>query len=65
MDDRRAVFYARALGIPVVRTPMVYITANRRGLIRSVREKLDRLREQGFWLKQADYETILRELGEL
>lgn len=64
MDDQRAVAYARDCGLHVVRTPAVYVTAKRRGLIASVRPKLDRLRAAGFRLKDEDYEAILRVANE-
>jgi predicted nucleic acid-binding protein len=65
LDERRAVGHARAHGLAVIRTPMVYAAAKRHGLVPAIRERLDRLRLQGFWLKGADYEAILRQLGEL
>jgi len=65
LDQRRAVAYARASRIRVVRRPLVYVTAKRHGLIASVREKLDHLRKEGFWLKDKDYQTILAQLGEV
>lgn len=64
MDDRRAVTYAKACGLAVVRTPAVYVTAKRLGLIGGVRPKLDQLRPAGFRLKDGDYEAILRLAGE-
>jgi predicted nucleic acid-binding protein len=64
LDDQRAVAYAKGCGLAVVRTPSMYITAKRRGLIGSVRAKLDRLRSAGFRLKDEDYEAVLRAAGE-
>jgi len=44
---------------------LIYADAAIRGLIGSVREKLDALRARGFWLTDRHYEQILREAGEL
>ena len=65
MDERRGVRCARARGITVIRTPMIYADAKILGLINSIRTKLDDLRLQGFRLSDRHYELILRELGEL
>ncbi|MBI3694038.1 MAG: DUF3368 domain-containing protein [Acidobacteria bacterium] len=63
VDEQRAVRYARQSGIQVARTPMIYATAQKRGLIANLAEKLDNLRRVGFWLKDEDYDAIVRELG--
>jgi uncharacterized protein len=65
MDDRRAVRYARSVGIHVTRTPVIYAEAKFRGWIPSVREKLDAMRKQGFRLKDRDYQLVLEKAGEL
>jgi len=64
MDERRGVNCARTRGIAVIRTPMIYAEARLLGLITSVREKLDALRQVGFRLMDQHYEQILREVGE-
>jgi len=64
LDDRRAVEYARSLQLPVVRTPGIYVAARNRGWIESVRERLDRLRGAGFWLRDQDYVAVLAACGE-
>ena len=43
---------------------MIYADAKLRGLIQSVREKLDALRECGFRLSETHYEQILKEVGD-
>ena len=43
---------------------MIYADAKLMGLISSVREKLDALREYGFHLSDVHYQLILKELGE-
>jgi predicted nucleic acid-binding protein len=51
--------FARTLGLEVVRTPALYLTAKNYHLIDSVRRRRDALRAGGFWLKDADYLTVL------
>jgi len=65
LDDRRAVSYARALGLNVTRTPVVYAEAKLRGWIPSIRENLDALRKKGFRLSERHYRLVLEEIGEL
>ena len=65
LDDRRAVSYARELGLTVTRTPLIYAEAKLRGWIPSVREKLDALRTKGFRLRDDHYRLVLEKLGEL
>ena len=65
MDERRGVQCARSRGIVVIRTPVIYADAKIRGLVGSLREKLDELRSHGFRLSNRHYEQILKELGEL
>jgi predicted nucleic acid-binding protein len=65
MDEKRGVQCARSRGIVVIRTPVIYADAKIRGLVGSLREKLDELRSHGFRLSNRHYEQILKELGEL
>jgi predicted nucleic acid-binding protein len=65
IDDRVAVVQARAQGFRVVPTIAVYIEAKRRGLIGSVKEKVDQLRAARFRLTERDYRAILAAAGEL
>ena len=65
LDDRRAVTYARRRGLTVLRTPALYGMAKSLGLVPSVREKLEALRHEGFYLKESDLEQILRAVGEV
>ena len=64
MDEQRGVRCARLRGMIVIRTPLIYADARIRGLVGSVREKLDQLRTLGFRLSDSHYERILREIGE-
>ena len=65
LDDHSAVIVARTSGLEVVRTPALYVTAKKHRLIDSVRRRLDALRAEGFWLKDADYLTVLGAADEL
>ena len=65
MDDRRAVIHARAMGFRVAPTLTIYIEAKRRGMIRSVKEKVDQLRTARFRLTEKDYRAVLAAAGEL
>ena len=64
VDEQRAVEYARWLQLNVVRTPSIYVAARKAGWIDSVRERLDRLREAGFSLRDRDYKAVLAACGE-
>ena len=64
LDEQRAVEYARSLQLNVVRTPGIYAAARKAGWIDSVRERLDRLRAAGFWLRDRDYTAVLDACGE-
>jgi hypothetical protein len=65
MDEQRGVRCARSRGLTVIRTPLIYADAKIRGLIGSVRPKIDQLRAKGFRLSDSHYEQILREIGEV
>jgi predicted nucleic acid-binding protein len=62
IDDRAARACARTLGVPVFGTGGMIVLAKRRGLIPSVAEALQKLRDSGLWLS-ADVERLLREHG--
>ena len=64
IDDRPAVIYARSQGFRVVPTIAIYIEAKRKHLVRSVKEKVDRLRAAGFRLADRDYQAVLAAAGE-
>ena len=65
IDDRAAVIQARAQGFRVVPTIAIYIEAKRKGMIGSVKEKVDQLRTARFRLTERDYKAILALSGEL
>ncbi len=64
VDERRAVRHARQAGIRIMRTPMVFAEAKRLGLIASFREKLEQLRQTGFWLSDRDLQIIVQQVEE-
>ena len=64
MDDREPVEFARSLGISVLTTPSLLVMAKRAGLIDTVKDRLNGLRQTGFWLKERSYREILRDCGE-
>lgn len=64
MDDRLAVFHARAMGFRVAPTIAVYIEAKRKHLVDNVKHKVDQLRATGFRLTETDYRAVLAAAGE-
>jgi predicted nucleic acid-binding protein len=64
MDDSDGVRTAAGRRLNVIRTPGIYRLAKERGIIPSVRPKLDDLRNAGFWLRDEHYRMILQDLGE-
>lgn len=59
IDDRAARACARTLGVPILGTGGVIVLAKRRGLVPSVAEALQKLRDSGLWLA-ADIERLLK-----
>jgi predicted nucleic acid-binding protein len=64
LDEQRAVEFARSAGLAIMRTGTIYAAAKRSGLIDSVGGRLDALRAAGFWLRERDYQAILKACGE-
>jgi predicted nucleic acid-binding protein len=64
VDDRAARRCARTLGIRVLGTGGMLILAKRRGLIASVADGLNRLRESGLWLSDDLVALLLKQAGE-
>lgn len=64
-DDNEAVLIARDLKISVIRTPGIFLLAKRKGLIPAVKEKIDSLIKEGYWMTNEEYENILKEANEL
>ena len=65
IEDREAVIQARAQGFRVAPTIAIYIEAKRRGMITTVKEKMDYLRAARFRLTDRDYQTVLAACGEM
>ncbi|MBI4754470.1 MAG: DUF3368 domain-containing protein [Betaproteobacteria bacterium] len=59
IDDADARRCARTLGIPVLGTGGVLVLAKRRGVIASVADRLERLRNAGLWLSD-DLVTVMK-----
>lgn len=65
LDDRLARRVAHQLGLPVVGTLGVLITAKRRGLLDRVRPSLERLHASGYFLSDAVLAEALHLAGEV
>ena len=64
LDDQEGRVLARSRGLLVSGTIGVLVEAKIRGHLTSVRTELDRLVDAGFWVAEALYDRILREVGE-
>lgn len=65
LDELAGRKLARRLGVPVVGSVGVLLAARRKGLIPTLHEPLERLRNSGFRMDEDLYETALRQAGEL
>ena len=64
LDDQAGRRVARTLGIPVVGTAGLLLSAKKQGLIKAVSPLLISLREQGYWLSDALIAEVRRLSGE-
>jgi predicted nucleic acid-binding protein len=64
IDEERGFRRAEVLGFNVLRTLGVLLQAKARGRITTVKEHLDALRNEGFWLSDGVYREALRKAGE-
>ena len=64
IDDQDGVMAARSHGLEVIPTPALYVRAKEYGVITAVKPKIDGLRRLGFWLRDSDYEEVLRRARE-
>ncbi len=64
LDDREARLQAKRLGLPVTDTLGILLRAKRLGLIESLRDELNKLKEKGFCVSKSLEERILRMAGE-
>ena len=64
VDDAAARRYARTLGIQTLGTGGAIVLAKKRGLINSVDEPLQALRDSGLWLSDAVVNILKQQAGE-
>ena len=64
LDDREARIQAKRLGLQVTGTLGVLLRAKKLGLIKSLREELDKLKETGFRISKSLEKEILNAAGE-
>jgi len=64
MDDLDARRVARRLGLTPIGTVGLLLAGKKRGIVSSLRDEIDRLREAGFWLSENLRAEALREAGE-
>ena len=63
-DDVAAIVAAKSLRVPVRRTLNMLLTAKANGLIPTLRDLMDALRTQSFWIDDATYDQVLKLAGE-
>ena len=63
-DDLAAIAAAKSLGVPIRRTLNLLLAAKAKGLVPSVREVMDALRQHSFWIDDATYDQVLKLAGE-
>ena len=64
IDDMDARRCAKTLGIPMLGTGGLFVLAKRRGLLNSVGEGIERLRESGLWLSDKIIQILKTQAGE-
>ena len=64
IDDMDARRCAQALGIPMLGTGGVLVLAKRRGLLASVTDGLEKLRQSGLWLSDDVMQILKTQAGE-
>ena len=64
LDDREARLQAKRLGLRVTGTLGVLLRAKKLGLIKSLRDELNKLKETGFRISKSLEEEILNAAGE-
>lgn len=64
IDDADARRCARTLGIPILGTGGILLLAKRRGVLASVSEGLDKLRDAGLWLSDELIDLLKNQAGE-
>lgn len=64
MDDLAARRCAKTFGIQTLGTGGLLVLAKRRGLIDSVKNRVQRIRDAGLWLSDSVVKLLIREAGE-
>lgn len=64
-DDDQAISKARSLKITIIRTPGIFLIAKRAGLIPRIKEKIDLLIQERYWITNEEYENVLKQANEL
>lgn len=64
VDDAAARRCARALGIATLGTGGAIVLAKQRGLIKSVGDRLQQLRDAGLWLSEEVVSLLKQQAGE-
>ncbi len=64
VDDMAARRCATTFGIPTLGTGAILVLAKRRGLIDSVSDRLQRIKDAGLWLSDAVFQLLMDEAGE-
>lgn len=63
-DDLAAIAAARNLGVTVRRTLNMLLAAKAKGSVPNLREVMDSLRKNSFWIDDATYDQVLKLAGE-
>jgi hypothetical protein len=63
-DDVAAIAAASRLAVPIRRTLNLLLTAKAKGIVASLREVMDALRSNNFWIDDATYDQVLKLAGE-
>lgn len=64
IDDREARRCAMSLGCRYIGTVVIILLAKRRGIIASVKESLNKLRDAGLWLSEAFIKEVCHRVNE-
>lgn len=64
-DDRRAGEVAESLGLKVVKSVEILLLAKKKGLIPNVKDVMDEMLRQNFWIDEETYQEALQKAKEL
>ncbi|MEZ4828252.1 MAG: DUF3368 domain-containing protein [Bacteroidia bacterium] len=65
IDEKTGREIARKYNLKIIGTIGIYIKAKELGLIHNLKDKMDKLREIGFWISDRLYFETLKEVGEV